>query len=724
METTRARIARTPALDGLRGVAVLAVLWYHHDAAAVPGGWLGVSLFFTLSGFLIADLLLAEHAENRRIDLRAFWARRVRRLAPAALLGLVAAGVVLWTRGGATASAVGDIQAAALQMANWRFVAADAPYAGLEGAPSPVQHFWSLAIEEQFYLALPLVVAATLGRRGGHRLLAVVVGATIVASLASQVLLEDVDRTYYGTDARAAELAVGVALALALPAVRSAIDGRRWMADALTVTAGIGTLVAFATAERSAELLAAGGLAAVTILWVGLLVGSLEGRVAPALLGRRPLVALGAISYGTYLLHWPVFLVLTSERTGASGLVLLGLRLVVTLALAAASATLVELPIRRGVVPTRRLFPAAGFAVASVVAATFVLAPAPAPTVATVAAPPPMSAPAPRSAPTPRPVTERPVTEPTAAQAAAALAAASASTRASAGGATEPAPATPTAAAVATAGPPTSAGAPPPPPTTAPPPPARATRVLVIGDSTAGATGIGLQEAGAERGDAEVHLLYQPGCTALRQDVAKLREGYEFRSPCHDIVGQAIAAVADVRPDVIVVFLGSAQLADARYGDDAWRSLLEPAVEAAYRAAMADALARLAATGIPVLWADVPLPEWDLDAFGEMTGSPAPGHGEATTNDPARTQAIERIDADVVAGRPTIARWRYADALAGPDGRIDPEVRPDGLHVGRDAAVAISRDRLLDLLADAYRGVLAASGAGVASGPPPAWSVG
>lgn len=425
-------------------------------------------------------------------------------------------------------------------------------------------------------------------------------------------------------------------------------------------------------------------------------------------------MALGAISYGTYLLHWPVFLVLTSDRTGASGLVLLGLRLVVTLALAAASATLVELPIRRGVVPTRRLVPAAGFAVASVVAATFGLAPAPAATVATVAAPPPMSAPAPRSAPTPRPVTE-----PTAAEAAAALAAASASAPTSARGATA---ATSTSAAVATVGPPTSAGAPP--PATAPPPPARAPQVLVIGDSTAGATGIGLQEAGAERGDAEVHLLYQPGCTALRQDVAKLREGYEFRSPCHDIVGQAIATVADDRPDVIVVFLGSAQLADARYGDDAWRSLLEPAVAAAYRAVMADALARLAATGIPVLRADVPLPEWDLDAFGEMTGSPAPGHGEATTNDPARTQAIERIDADVVAGRPTIARWRYADALAGPDGRIDPEVRPDGLHVGRDAAVAISRDRLLDLLADAYRGVLAASGDGVASGPPPAWSVG
>ncbi|MFP5576858.1 MAG: acyltransferase family protein [Acidimicrobiia bacterium] len=705
MDTTRGRIGRTPALDGLRGVAVLAVLWYHHDASAIPGGWLGVSLFFTLSGFLIADLLLAEHAGTGRIDLRAFWARRVRRLVPAAVLGLVGAGLVLWARGGATATSVADVRAAALQVANWRFIAADAPYAGVEGAPSPVQHFWSLAIEEQFYLALPLVVAATLGRgRLGQRLLALAVAATVVGSLASQLLLQDVERTYYGTDARAAELAVGVALALALPAVRAALAGRTWMADALAVAAGVGVVVAFGAAERSADLLAAGGLTAVTVLWIGLLVGSLEGRIAPALLGWRPLVALGGVSYGTYLFHWPVFLVLTSQRTGIEGPALLALRLAVTLAVASASAALVELPIRRGAVPTRRLVPAAAFAIASVVAATVVLAPAPEPTVATVAAPPPMAAWARIPAPAPRPATApaAPVAAPT--------------DRAAP---SQTVTAVPAGEAIA-AGPATAAPA-----TEAATPPAasrRPTRVLVIGDSTAGATGAGIQQAAAERGDAEVHLLHQPGCTVLRQDVAKLREGYEFRSPCQDIVGQAIASLGEVHPDVIVVFLGSAQLADARHGDEVWRSLLDPPVEVAYRAAMADAVGRLAATGVPVLWADVPLPEWDLDAFGEMMGSPAPGHGEATTNDPARTQAIDRIDGEALAGHPGIARWPYAAALAGPDGRIPPDLRPDGLHVGPDAAVSIARQRLLDLLADSYRTVLAASGGRVAPGPRPAWS--
>lgn len=707
VETTRAAIARTPGLDGLRGVAVAAVLWYHHDARAVPGGWLGVSLFFTLSGFLIADLLLAEHARSGRIDLRAFWSRRVRRLVPAAVLGLICAGVVLWVRGGATTAAVADVRAAALQVANWRFIAAEAPYAGVEGAPSPVQHFWSLAIEEQFYLVLPLVVAATLGRgRVGRRLLAGVVAAVVVGSLAAQVLLDDVERTYYGTDTRAAELAVGVALALALPTVRAALAGRRWMADALTVTAGAGTLVAFAVAERTPDLLAAGGLTAVTVLWVGLLVGSLEGRLAPAVLGWRPLVALGGVSYGTYLFHWPVFLVLTSERTGVDGLALLASRLVVTLALATASAALVELPIRRGAVPTRRLVPAAAFAVASVVAATVVLAPAPEPAVATVAAPPPMATPA------------RLPAEPEGA-----TTSASAAPLVDAGPELATAPLTDDGAvaqALGTPAPAAQAPAPTPPSPVAVP--RRPTRVLVVGDSTAGATGAGIQQAGAERGDAEVHVLDQPGCTVLRQDIAKLREGYEFRSPCQDIVGQAIRAAADVRPDVIVVFLGSAQLADARHGDDVWRSLLEPAVETAYRAALADAVSRLAATGIPVLWADVPQPEWDLDAFGEMMGSPAPGYGEATTNDPARTQAIERIDREALAGHPTVARWSYAAALAGADGRIDPDVRPDGLHVGRDAAVAVARDRLLDLLADAYRAVLARSSAGTGEAPVPAWS--
>jgi peptidoglycan/LPS O-acetylase OafA/YrhL len=709
VDTTRARIERTPALDGLRGVGVLAVLWYHHDASAIPGGWLAVSLFFTLSGFLIADLLLAEHAGTGRIDLGAFWVRRIRRLVPAAVLGLVGAGLVLWARGGATATSVADIRAAALQVANWRFIAADAPYAGVEGSTSPVQHFWSLAIEEQFYLALPLVVAATLGRgRLGHRLLALAVAATVLGSLASQLVLQDLDRTYFGTDARAAELAVGVAFALALPSVRTALAGRTWMADALAVTAGVGVVVASGAAERSAELLGAGGLTAVTVLWIGLLVGSLEGRIAPALLGWRPLVALGGVSYGTYLFHWPVYLVLTSQRTGIEGPALLALRLAVTLALAVASAALVELPIRRGAVPTRRLVPAAGFAIASVVAATVVLAPAPEPTVATVAAPPPMAAGARIPEPGPRPSTApaTPVAAPSDRVAP--------SLAASAVPADDVTPAVP-----ATAAPGTEAAEPPPPPAAR-----RPTRVLVIGDSTAGTTGAGIQQAAAERGDAEVHLLHQPGCTVLRQDVAKLREGYEFRSPCQDIVGQAIASLGQVRPDVIVVFLGSAQLADARYGDEVWRSLLDPSVEAAYRAAMADAAGRLSATGVPVLWADVPQPEWDLDAFGEMMGGPAPGHGEATTNDPARAQAIARIDGEALAGHRGIARWPYAAALAGPDGRIPPDLRPDGLHVGPDAAVSIARERLLDLLADRYRAVLATSGGRVAAGPLPAWTVG
>ncbi len=163
--------ARIRGLDGLRGLAVAAVVLFHSQLTFARGGFLGVSAFFTLSGFLITRLLIDERARTGRVGLRAFWARRARRLLPAAFVTL--AGVLVFGATVATGDQLrslrGDVLAAIGYVANWRFYFAGRSYSHLFSAPSPVLHFWSLAIEEQFYVVFPLVVALTLRVGRGRR---------------------------------------------------------------------------------------------------------------------------------------------------------------------------------------------------------------------------------------------------------------------------------------------------------------------------------------------------------------------------------------------------------------------------------------------------------------------------------------------------------------------------------------------------------------------------
>jgi peptidoglycan/LPS O-acetylase OafA/YrhL len=215
------KLGYQPALDGLRGIAVLSVLLYHGEVSWMDGGFLGVSTFFTLSGFLITSLLLAERSRTGRIDLGAFYVRRLRRLLPAALLCL--AGIVVFGATVASASQLvdlrGDVISALAYVANWRLVLSGSSYADLFTAPSPIQHFWSLAIEEQFYLVMPLVVIGLLALgKGSWRFLAGALALLVAASIALSVLLgltgASDDRIYFGTDTRAAELLVGALLAV------------------------------------------------------------------------------------------------------------------------------------------------------------------------------------------------------------------------------------------------------------------------------------------------------------------------------------------------------------------------------------------------------------------------------------------------------------------------------------------------------------------------------
>jgi peptidoglycan/LPS O-acetylase OafA/YrhL len=362
-----------PGLDGLRGLAILVVLAFHAGIAGFSGGFLGVSIFFTLSGFLITSLLLAEHRRTGRIDLRAFWSRRFRRLLPAALLALGGIGVFGLTVATAEQAQrlAGDVTAAVAYLANWRFLLADTSYAELWGEPSPVLHFWSLAIEGQLYLVVPLVVAASLlVARGRMWPVGLSIGALFALSVGATVAVgaDQPDRIYFGTDTRAAELLAGALLAVCLASIgphlltRSGPWASRVGAGSLALLAGLVVIV-----DTRTSWLYHGGLVLVAMLSVALLIGVITDGPLARTLAAPPLRWLGTRSYGIYLYHWPVFLWLDGSTTGLDGFALVGVRLAVTFGLAEASLRLVEGPIRAG----RRL-PRPGIVVVPQVAAAVV----------------------------------------------------------------------------------------------------------------------------------------------------------------------------------------------------------------------------------------------------------------------------------------------------------------------------------------------------------------
>ncbi len=352
------RLAHLPALDGLRGLAVIAVVLFHSGAGPFQrGGFLGVDLFFVISGFLITSLLLVEHRATGRVDLWAFWGRRIRRLAPALLLVLCA--VALYGRLELSADALdrlrGDLLAATGYVANWRFVADNAGYFEALRAPSPVQHTWSLAIEEQFYLLWPLMVVGllTLGR-GRHRWL---LGATVAGVMASAIASawlhtsgDDPARVYFGTDTRAHALLIGAALGIALTGRPARADRWRRVIDVGGIVAAGGLAWAWMTVRGSDDWLFEWGFVAVAVASAVLVLAVVHSP--RSLLARglswRPLAAIGVVSYGIYLWHWPVIIALTNARTGLAGAWLLGARLVLTATLAVVSYFVIERPIRHG----------------------------------------------------------------------------------------------------------------------------------------------------------------------------------------------------------------------------------------------------------------------------------------------------------------------------------------------------------------------------------------
>jgi len=347
-----------PGLDGLRAIAVLAVVAYHLNLGWAPGGLLGVGVFFVLSGYLITDLLVEQWQRGRRLDFKDFWLRRARRLLPALLLMLaVVSPAAVLLDGSRLASLRGDVLAALLYFSNWRLIFHHVSYFESFGPPSPLGHLWSLAVEEQFYALWPLVLAAGLRlapRRGKLALLALAGAAA--SAIAMAVLYapgDDPSRVYYGTDTRAFALLAGAALALVWPSGRLAEalsrNGTRAL-DGIGLAGLIAVLYMIGTTDEYDPSLYPGGLIAATAASMAAIAAlAAPGTRLGRWLGCLPLRWLGVRSYGIYLWHYPV-IVLTSPEVDTGGLDVgrALLQLAASVLLAALSWKFVEEPIRRG----------------------------------------------------------------------------------------------------------------------------------------------------------------------------------------------------------------------------------------------------------------------------------------------------------------------------------------------------------------------------------------
>ena len=347
---------RIPGLDGLRALAVVAVVVFHLNPAWLPGGFLGVDIFFVVSGFLITTLLVREHARTGRLDLPAFWARRARRLLPALLVVIPFSVLLAWVSERDLLVGIGPQVLGALTFSfNWVQIAAGSNYFAAT-SPQLLTNLWSLAVEEQFYLAWPLI---TLGLLIAIRSARSRIGIVLILAAGSGFLMAarfdpevGATRVYYGTDTHVFGLMIGAALALwwTTPEIRGPAF---WIARRRAATAlALGVLAGLMWwLDESRPLTFRGGLVLASVASAVLIASAITGGTLARALDLPALRWIGERSYGIYLWHWPVILVVNADYGPVPGSAGFGWTrlwcVVVILALADLCYRLVELPVRR-----------------------------------------------------------------------------------------------------------------------------------------------------------------------------------------------------------------------------------------------------------------------------------------------------------------------------------------------------------------------------------------
>jgi peptidoglycan/LPS O-acetylase OafA/YrhL/lysophospholipase L1-like esterase len=643
---------------------VAGVLFFHGGFTWMVGGYLGVSTFFTLSGFLITSLLLAERAAHGRVDLRTFWSRRFRRLMPASLacLALIVIFGVFAADPLQRASLAGDVIAALGYVANWRFIFGGQSYADLFAEPSPVLHFWSLAIEEQFYVIYPLLVGALVGfgvlapkmrtakrqhlaRQAGRHYRLVVAGALVVLLLVSLGLTLfagfDKNRIYLGTDTRAAELLIGGLLASVL--FRGALARRMAQPGGLQASvAAVGALATvvsialWVSAAQGTDWLYRGGFALYALLSALTIAAAIlpTGPVA-WVLSLGFLRHIGQISYGLYLYHWPIFLwIRQSTDLEIWPRFLLGV--IITFVVAELSFHYLETPIRRGQrlfrVPPLRLAPVGIVALVGAVIAASATAPPPAIDFERA---------------------ETGLSE----------------------FAEEPPPPTPIDPASLT-------------------PPARP-GVAMFGDSTALMTGWGLAGYLKIHSDLgrNVEGVTGLGCGVLRIQERRIAGDIgQTNETCTRWAETWLDKVETGRPDVSVVQSGSWDVADVRVpGSNEWSGPGDPVFDEFLLTEMDEVVDVLTAEGGMVVWLTSPLP-----------GPPyqAPPGWNASERLARYNQLVQQLP-DRKPGKVVVVEFdQWVDTLPSDE---DARLRPDGVHFTEDTSLEVSERFLVDAVLSSWR---------------------
>ncbi len=623
-----------PALDGLRGVAVALVLFFHGGFTWMAGGYVGVSVFFTLSGFLITSLLILEHQRTGTVSWTGFVARRAKRLLPASLTCLVAISLLAWSGEFAAVPHLRrDVIASALQVANWNAMNGSGSYADLlsraAGVSSPLDHYWSLAVEEQFYWVWPFAFLLLLRVSRGRRRLFVhlallalvgVIGARIIATTWGP------DAAYWATPARLGEILVGAALAGGCLLWR---QRPRWLG--LVGAAGLAVVLWSAIEWPTRGGPAYDGWLGVFSLASAALILGLQ---VPGPLRRAfsvgPVVWLGRISYGVYVYHWPVFVLASARALDLRGWALFVVRMAITMAVAVVSYWVLERPVRRS-----RGRPRVAVSLAVPVSAVVVL-------LAVLVVP---------AQPGHRRVVAAPTVTTTTAAVASTL------------------PAQPGVSTTSTS-------------TTTTTLPAGPVNVVLIGDSTAEALDSGLVAWAAEATNRTIGSVAEPGCGLITNSVLIGDVDNSFTKKCNDALGKKLPELLVAQhPDTALIMVTIPDLTMRQWsGDEGMLPWSDDRYEQRMLADYRTMVATLIAAGVRHIAWVVPPPPAEI-WLGWMSDTNY--SADAWVGLLARLKTIERENPAVV----QVVRLDQWFVTTGAD--IDPAIRDDGLHLTAVGALRV-----------------------------------